>query len=451
MRENINVLLILSLVGLALKLPFLSIYLEDWDSVQFALGLHQFSIISHQPHPPGYPLYILLGKFLLLFTHNDTLALTLFSAILGSLAIIPLFLLVKKMFDQKTALLSSFLFIIMPISWTLSIVGLTNIPGLFFLLVFVYFLYISKKTLKNLILISLFGGLILGVRFTELPIILVLLGLVLFKNISLKRILASLLFFLLGISLWMIPTVVLTGLDKFLDSYSWIANYVITHDALVEKRLEALWFLLQVGYTPYFIIFALGTVVITLLKKDLIRQFRFQFLIVWLLSYTIPLIFIYNLEVPRYTLPLLPPLLILSSSYFIYLIKKNRFLIIILVVILINLFKESFSQVNRFHQATPPTIAAVNYVIKNFNPQNTVVIASFTYRHFQYYAPQFLTFYGQLPGKLTNDKTVIIDYLGLKEKIDLANFKLVETKNFTADKDIFSRVPSVNIYVLKHD
>lgn len=453
MRGNIKILLILVLIGLALRLPFLSLYLEDWDSVQFALGLKSYSIAQHQPHPPGYPLYILLGKIFWQFTRNDTLALTLLSGILGSLATVPLFLLVKKMFDQKTAVLSSILFLIMPISWTLSIVGLTNIPGLFFLLVFIYFLYSFKKSLKNLIFISLLGGLILGVRFTELPIILALLGLVLWKHLSLKRIFISLLFFLLGVSLWMIPVVALTGLDKFLDSYSWIANYVITHDALVGKRLESLMFLLQVGYTPYFIIFGFGTALISLLKKELIRQFRFQFLIVWLLAYVIPLIFIYNLEVPRYTLPLLPPLVILSSTYFTHLIKKNRFLIIILVVILISLFKQSFSQVNRFYSLTPPTIAAVNYVRENFDPKNTIVIASFTYRQFQYYAPQFLTFYGELTywGKLTNDKTIIIDYLGLKDKIDLYNFEVAETKNFSGDKDIFTRIPSVNIYVLKHE
>lgn len=452
MRGNIKILLILVLIGLALRLPFLSLYLEDWDSVQFALGLTNYSIAQHQPHPPGYPLYILLGKIFWQFSGNDTLALTLLSGILGSLATVPLFLLVKKMFDQKTAIISSILFLVIPISWTLSEVALTNIPGLFFLLVFIYLLYQTKDNLRNLLLTSLLGGFILGVRFTELPIILALLSLVLMKHLSLKRVFVSLLFFILGVSLWMIPVVVLTGFDKFLESYSWIANYVIKHDALVEKRFESLWYLLKVGYTPYFIIFGFGAVLISLFKKELIKQFRFQFLIVWLISYAIPLIFIYNLEVPRYTLPLLPPLVILSSTYFTHLIKKNRFLIIILVVILISLFKQSFSQVNRFYLATPPTIAAVNYVTENFDPKNTIVIASFTYRQFQYYAPQFLTYYGKLTTleDLIGDKTVIIDYLGLKDQINLLKkFEIVETKNFSGDKDIFTRIPSVNIYILK--
>jgi hypothetical protein len=43
-------------------LPFLSPSLEDIDSINFALGLHDFDPALHQPHPPGYPVYIALGR-----------------------------------------------------------------------------------------------------------------------------------------------------------------------------------------------------------------------------------------------------------------------------------------------------------------------------------------------------------------------------------------------------
>ena len=36
--------------------------LEDLDSVNFALGVRHFDVAQHQPHPPGYPLFIALGK-----------------------------------------------------------------------------------------------------------------------------------------------------------------------------------------------------------------------------------------------------------------------------------------------------------------------------------------------------------------------------------------------------
>lgn len=36
--------------------------LEDIDSVNFALGVEEFDVARHRPHPPGYPVYILAGK-----------------------------------------------------------------------------------------------------------------------------------------------------------------------------------------------------------------------------------------------------------------------------------------------------------------------------------------------------------------------------------------------------
>ncbi len=56
-------------IGAALALAFLLAHafvlpstLEDIDSVNFALGLRRFNVTEHRPHPPGYPIYIALGK-----------------------------------------------------------------------------------------------------------------------------------------------------------------------------------------------------------------------------------------------------------------------------------------------------------------------------------------------------------------------------------------------------
>ncbi len=47
---------------LAAHLPYLPTALEDIDSVNFALGVRDFDVARHQPHPPGYPVYVALGK-----------------------------------------------------------------------------------------------------------------------------------------------------------------------------------------------------------------------------------------------------------------------------------------------------------------------------------------------------------------------------------------------------
>jgi hypothetical protein len=45
----------------AAHLPSFAPSLEDIDSINFALGLRDFAPGLHQPHPPGYPVYIALA------------------------------------------------------------------------------------------------------------------------------------------------------------------------------------------------------------------------------------------------------------------------------------------------------------------------------------------------------------------------------------------------------
>jgi hypothetical protein len=57
-----RVLAALALIFAFAHLPFLAPSLEDIDSVNFALGVRDFDVATHRPHPPGYPVYIFLGK-----------------------------------------------------------------------------------------------------------------------------------------------------------------------------------------------------------------------------------------------------------------------------------------------------------------------------------------------------------------------------------------------------
>lgn len=51
-----------ALVFLLAHLPFLASTLDDIDPVNFAFGVRSYDPAQHHPHPPGYPVYIALGK-----------------------------------------------------------------------------------------------------------------------------------------------------------------------------------------------------------------------------------------------------------------------------------------------------------------------------------------------------------------------------------------------------
>jgi hypothetical protein len=53
---------LLAAVWLAAHLPSLAPSLEDIDSINFALGLRTFDVAAHQPHPPGAPVFMAMGR-----------------------------------------------------------------------------------------------------------------------------------------------------------------------------------------------------------------------------------------------------------------------------------------------------------------------------------------------------------------------------------------------------
>ena len=79
---------VVAALWLAAHLPSLAPSLEDIDSINFALGLREFDPAKHQPHPPGYPVYIALGRLSRAVVGDDALALSLWSAIGGAIALL---------------------------------------------------------------------------------------------------------------------------------------------------------------------------------------------------------------------------------------------------------------------------------------------------------------------------------------------------------------------------
>jgi hypothetical protein len=57
-RKTVIILAVLVVICMATRLMFMGTHLEGWDSIDFALGLHDYDIAHYQPHFPGYPVYM---------------------------------------------------------------------------------------------------------------------------------------------------------------------------------------------------------------------------------------------------------------------------------------------------------------------------------------------------------------------------------------------------------
>lgn len=78
----------LGLVTAATRLPFTSQMLFSFDSANYAFALRDYyNVAHHQPHPPGYPLYVALAKLIDLLINDPNRSLVLLSIIAAALAV----------------------------------------------------------------------------------------------------------------------------------------------------------------------------------------------------------------------------------------------------------------------------------------------------------------------------------------------------------------------------
>jgi len=146
----VAVLLVVSGVA-AGHLTSLPTTLEDIDSVNFALGVRDFDPAAHRPHPPGYPVYIALGKAAAAITRAawpdgradrvEARALAALS-LAAALVLVWLVALVSATFSRggaertgrpwltRRSALTALLLAACPLTWYLAARPMSDVPGL---------------------------------------------------------------------------------------------------------------------------------------------------------------------------------------------------------------------------------------------------------------------------------------------------------------------------------
>src|SRR5712692_9585716 len=82
--------LVLAALFVAAHLPFLPASLEDLDSINFAMGVRHFDVARHQPHPPGYPVFIVAAKAARVMIGPEEKALSVVSVLAGGVSVFAL-------------------------------------------------------------------------------------------------------------------------------------------------------------------------------------------------------------------------------------------------------------------------------------------------------------------------------------------------------------------------
>jgi Dolichyl-phosphate-mannose-protein mannosyltransferase len=210
-----RVALAFAVVFLAFHLPYFPQSLEDLDSVNFALGVRDYDVGQHQPHPPGYPFYILIAKGLRVFTGSELSALSLLSMLAGAIGIVAMAALARRVIGAEPSLWAVLMAMTSPLYWFTAARPLSDMAGLAAAMG-VQVLTLASTSARQLYFAAFCAALATGLRSQVAWLTLPLIGAQAFltDEATSRRIAAlagALLAFAIGVLAWFIPLVMITG------------------------------------------------------------------------------------------------------------------------------------------------------------------------------------------------------------------------------------------------
>ncbi len=154
----------ISILFFILTIPLLTLFPFNWDAAQFVLAVNHYDITIHQPHPPGYPLFILAGKILSIIMQPHT-ALLMVSVVFALGSCLGMYWLVYQVWKKRwLASVVTFAWMLNPAMWFYRETALTyTVDACASVIVAILALYAirtreAKYMYATAIALALFGG-----------------------------------------------------------------------------------------------------------------------------------------------------------------------------------------------------------------------------------------------------------------------------------------------------
>jgi transmembrane protein TMEM260 (protein O-mannosyltransferase) len=214
----------LAVLFFAAHVPVLPPTLEDLDSINFALGVRSFDVAKHQPHPPGYPVFIAMGKASTGLLRSVGVAspeprgLAIWSAIAGALLVVPLFMLFLALdASESRAWWATFVVALSPLFWFTALRPLSDASGLTSAVAsqaLALSVAAGRARPRALVWAALIAGLAVGIRSQTLLLTLPPLVLALMwpqSTLAARDRIAALAAAAIGVVAWAVPLVMASG------------------------------------------------------------------------------------------------------------------------------------------------------------------------------------------------------------------------------------------------
>lgn len=410
---------------IATRWPFRSRMLYHWDSGNFALAIHHYDVAIHQPHPPGYFIYVMLARVAYLFTQDDNSALVILSLIATIFTTYLLWRIGTRLFGPQIGALSALIFFFGPMVWFLGEVGLSYLIGA------ACVLWIAHEGLQILdnpqrpawrigLLLALAGGVRQNVAVFMLP-----LAVYTIRHRRPKEIALCLAIFAVACVAWFVPMVWASGgwdayhdavADQWKSQWGRVSIFQIGfHRPMTSVELLILFSTQALGvFLPFMFIACYAQFRrhgMEVLRKDSVR-----FLLMWLtpagLFYMLIFLIPANNGFIMDLLPALAMLCALGLMEFVAAVQRSLAVtiqskwtlgtIFASVLLLINVgiflfshaFYASLYEVREHDRVLSEITSEIRHL---FDPRNTLITTSasvrYSYRNIMYYLPQFYVVY----------------------------------------------------------
>lgn len=227
----------LLLAAVMLRIPFTSSMLFHHDSANFALALERYDLGAHQPHPPGYFLYVMLGKVVHLFVEDANAAFVSISIAFSALAVLFLYLSGREMYDERTALTAAFFALASPNLWFHAEVALSYAADAFFSAAAGYLAWkLYRGSTPALWILALLLAVAGGFRQSTLVFLFPLWLAAAWQGRKRAEIVPALALMLIGCAAWFAPMVILTGgMSAYLAAFQELWQWSSGNQSVFEK------------------------------------------------------------------------------------------------------------------------------------------------------------------------------------------------------------------------
>jgi hypothetical protein len=156
---------IVAIVCAATRFLAMARSLWDWDEALFCLGMRSYDVTSHHPHPPGFPVYIALGRIARTVIHTDFRALQAVNLIAGMLVFPAIFFLARELrLPFVTATIAGALCAFFPNVWFFGGGAFSDIPSLVLVVFAVAFLFKGCRDANSYLIGAALLALAAGIR-----------------------------------------------------------------------------------------------------------------------------------------------------------------------------------------------------------------------------------------------------------------------------------------------